>query len=80
MRRLLLLILSECFLIDCVVSKSPNILLVIIDDLKPALNCYGDKIAYTPNIDYIAKKSFVFSNAFAQVKMFLSINICLFSN
>lgn len=72
MHRLFFLILSVCLLLDTVVSKRPNILFVIIDDLKPALNCYGDKIAYTPNIDYIANKSFVFNNAFAQVKMFLT--------
>lgn len=72
MRRLIFLILSLCSSIDTVVSKSPNVLFVIIDDLKPALNCYGDKIAYTPNIDYLAKKSFVFSNVFVQVMMFLN--------
>nr|CAI5843202.1 unnamed protein product [Callosobruchus analis] len=44
----------------------PNILLIIVDDLKPALGCFGDVNAYTPNIDRLAEKSFVFRNAFAQ--------------
>lgn len=52
-------------------SKNPNIIFVLIDDLKPALGCYGDKNAYTPNIDFLAKKSFVFYNVFAQVKLSL---------
>lgn len=62
-----LLILSQLFFINICYSKNPNVLFVIIDDLKPTLNCYGDKSAYTPNIDFLAQKSFVFNNAFAQV-------------
>lgn len=45
----------------------PNFLFIIVDDLRPALGCYGDKNAYTPNIDALAKKSIVFTQAFAQV-------------
>lgn len=45
----------------------PNVLLIVVDDLRPALGVYGDKNAYTPNIDKLAQKSFVFTNAFAQV-------------
>ncbi|CAG9819697.1 unnamed protein product [Phaedon cochleariae] len=47
-------------------SKRPNVLFIIVDDLKPALKCYGDKNAHTPNIDSLARKSFLFNNAFAQ--------------
>lgn len=65
MHRLILLI--QLLFINSSYCKTPNVLFVIIDDLKPALNCYGDKSAYTPNIDFIAQKSFVFNNAFAQV-------------
>jgi iduronate 2-sulfatase len=32
----------------------PNILLLLVDDLKPALGCYGDSIAQTPNLDRLA--------------------------
>ncbi|XP_066152556.1 iduronate 2-sulfatase isoform X1 [Euwallacea fornicatus] len=44
----------------------PNVLFLIVDDLKPALGCYGDSQAYTPNIDKIASKSFIFTQTFAQ--------------
>ncbi|XP_051168887.1 iduronate 2-sulfatase isoform X2 [Leptopilina boulardi] len=44
----------------------PNFLFIIVDDLRPALGCYGDKNAYTPNIDALSKKSIIFTQAFAQ--------------
>lgn len=48
-------------------AEKVNVLFVIIDDLKPNLGVYGYKNAFTPNIDTLASRSFVFSNAFAQV-------------
>ena len=42
-------------------------LLIVADDLRPTLGCYGDKLAITPNIDQLASKSVVFHNAFVQV-------------
>jgi len=45
----------------------PNILLIIVDDLRTTLGCYGDVNAYTPNIDTLAEDSVVFTEAFAQV-------------
>lgn len=44
-----------------------NVVLIIVDDLRPALGCYDDKIAVTPNIDQFAKKSTIFQRAYAQV-------------
>ncbi|XP_054707302.1 iduronate 2-sulfatase-like [Uloborus diversus] len=43
-----------------------NILFIVVDDLRPALGCYGDKNAITPNIDFLASKSVIFKNAYAQ--------------
>ncbi|XP_052899267.1 iduronate 2-sulfatase [Anopheles moucheti] len=45
----------------------PNVLLIILDDFRPAINYgYGDEKAITPNIDQIVKNGFFFENAFAQ--------------
>ena len=43
-----------------------NVLFIAIDDLKPTLGCYGDKLAITPSIDRIAKRGTVFLNAQCQ--------------
>jgi iduronate 2-sulfatase len=45
----------------------PNVLLLFIDDLRPALGCYGDPVAVTPHIDRLAKRSVVFERAYCQL-------------
>ncbi len=47
-------------------TKSPNVLFLAVDDLKPLLGCYGDETAITPNIDRLAKRGTVFTNAHCQ--------------
>ncbi|XP_060532302.1 iduronate 2-sulfatase [Cylas formicarius] len=49
----------------CSVAQN-NVLFIIVDDLKPAIGSFKDKLAVTPNIDKLASKSFVFENAFVQ--------------
>ena len=45
-------------------ADKPNILLICVDDLKPALGCYGDPLARTPNIDRLAARGLRFELAF----------------
>jgi len=45
-------------------EKKPNVLLICIDDLKPALGCYGDPLAKTPNIDRLAARGTLFEKAY----------------
>jgi len=42
----------------------PNILLILVDDLKPALGCYGDPHAKTPNIDALSARGLRFDLAY----------------
>lgn len=62
---MLIQLLTIISFVSCVFGK-PNFLFIIVDDLRPALGCFGDKNAYTPNIDSLAKKSVIFTEAFAQ--------------
>ncbi|XP_062440484.1 iduronate 2-sulfatase [Rhea pennata] len=54
----------------CAAAAAPaggkNVLFIVVDDLRPVLGCYGDKIVKSPNIDQLASQSVVFSNAYAQ--------------
>lgn len=45
-------------------ASRPNVLLICVDDLKPALGCYGDALARTPNIDRLAKRAVQFERAY----------------
>jgi len=46
--------------------KKPNILFIAVDDLKPILGCYGNKLVKTPNIDRLAKNGTVFLQNYCQ--------------
>ncbi len=45
-------------------QQRPNVLLILVDDLKPALGCYGDPVAQTPHIDALARQSLRFELAY----------------
>jgi iduronate 2-sulfatase len=45
-------------------STKPNVLLICVDDLKPVLGCYGDKLIESPNIDRLAKRGVLFERAY----------------
>ena len=47
-------------------KTKPNILFIAVDDLKPILGCYGDKLVKTPNIDRLAKMGTVFQRNYCQ--------------
>ncbi|HSA02668.1 MAG TPA: sulfatase-like hydrolase/transferase, partial [Candidatus Paceibacterota bacterium] len=45
-------------------ATRPNVLLILVDDLKPALGCYGDTLAKTPNLDRLARRGMRFDLAY----------------
>lgn len=47
-------------------KSQPNVLFIAIDDLRPALGCYGDPRAKTPSIDQFAKSARQFNRAYVQ--------------
>ncbi len=46
--------------------ERPNILFIIVDDLRPELGCYGNSEIQTPNIDRLAQEALVFTRAYCQ--------------
>lgn len=47
-------------------GSRPNVLFLVVDDLKPDLGCYGDKLAITPHIDRLAARGLTFTRAYCQ--------------
>lgn len=45
-------------------TRKPNVLLILVDDLKPNLGTYGDKYVKSPNIDKLAEKGLKFNKAY----------------
>lgn len=45
-------------------ADRPNVLMILVDDLKPAMGCYGDKIAVTPHMDRLASQGMRFDLAY----------------
>ena len=50
-----------------VVIKHPNVLFIMVDDLRPELGCYGASQVISPNIDALAAKAMLFNNAFCNI-------------
>jgi len=67
---LLLIIFSgwQCATQQTISSQAkPNILFIAIDDLRPQLNCYGEKYMHTTNLDQLAAEGRLFKNHYVQV-------------
>jgi iduronate 2-sulfatase len=60
----LLLLIPGFGLCPSAFSARPNVLLLCVDDLKPALGCYGDALARSPHIDRLAARGVRFDLAY----------------
>jgi len=61
----------SCLILACFASfdasaedARPNVIVILVDDLKPALGCYGDELAKTDGIDRLAEKGVRFDLAY----------------
>src|SRR5687768_4104206 len=48
-------------------AARPNVLLMIADDLRPQLGCYGYPVVKTPHLDAFARHAVRFDRAYVQV-------------
>ncbi|MCD6200236.1 MAG: sulfatase [Bacteroidales bacterium] len=48
-------------------KAKPNVLFIIVDDLRPELHCYGDSLIQSPNMDRLARKGILFTHEFVTV-------------
>ncbi|NOY01017.1 MAG: sulfatase [Verrucomicrobia bacterium] len=60
-------------------KRKPNVLFIMVDDLKPELGCYGEKHIISPNIDRLASRGMVFKRAYCQEAICMSSRNSLLS-
>ena len=68
-RFVLLPCLALCARVTLAATPPPgaqNVLLILADNLRPAVGAYGDALAITPSIDSLASSSTLFATALAQ--------------
>lgn len=68
-RTIVLLLLAIALVVGLVpptviAADHPNVLMILVDDLKPAIGAYGDPLAKTPNIDRLAANGMRFEMAY----------------
>jgi arylsulfatase A-like enzyme len=66
-RCVIAVLLAPCFAFAEAPDTKPNVLFIMIDDLRPELGCYGAAQAKTPNIDRLAAQGLLFERAYCQV-------------
>jgi arylsulfatase A-like enzyme len=48
-------------------TKGKNVLYLVVDDLRPDLEAYGQNFTHNPNIKKLADAGIVFDNAYCQI-------------
>lgn len=77
MKRILLFAMITCACFGA--ERKPNVLFIAVDDLRPQLGCYGDKLAKSPNIDRLAGNGLLFERAYCQQAICMSSRASLMS-
>lgn len=67
--KILHLIFLFTALTGCKKNKQLNVIYLCIEDAMPSFGCYGDTIAFTPNIDKFAQEAVLFEDVHCQVAL-----------
>ncbi|PHS00743.1 MAG: iduronate-2-sulfatase [Blastopirellula sp.] len=61
-----LILVLLCTLVgqSAIAADKPNVLLILVDDLKPSFGAYGDAWVYSPNLDRLAQSGMRFDMAY----------------
>ncbi|MBF0197227.1 MAG: sulfatase [Planctomycetes bacterium] len=59
-------LLTLIFIGNLEAAQKPNVLMIIVDDLKPTMGCFGDTLAITPHMDRLASQGMIYSNNHCQ--------------
>ncbi len=60
-------------------TERKNVLMIIVDDLRPELNCFGYDYMITPNIDKLASSAVMFNNAYCNIPVSGASRASIFS-
>lgn len=66
------LIMSVFLLLSCAKKEEPshfNIIYISMEDMMPSFGCYGDKVAFTPEIDKFSEEAILFKDVHCQVAL-----------
>lgn len=66
LRALIAILLLHITLTAANAANPPNVLLILVDDLRPELRCYGIEYIHSPNIDSLASKGRLFTRHYVQ--------------
>jgi arylsulfatase A-like enzyme len=56
-------------------AKKPNVLMLVVDDLRPQLGCYGHKETLSPNIDRFAGSATLFERGYCNVPICMASRV-----